>query len=103
MDGIDGFIEVLSEHRRLRVRWSMEAVEDLRAVHNIDAERELTAILAREMAMEIDREIIRDLNIQQTARNLPEINIEIMPWFNPVPWPRCSDYRPKVNWLKEGF
>lgn len=47
--------------RKLKAVWSREAAEDLRAFHNIDAEKALTDILAKEINAEIDREILQDL------------------------------------------
>lgn len=47
--------------RKLRARWSPELSQDIQAYHNIDAEAELTALLSEQIAMEIDREILREL------------------------------------------
>jgi hypothetical protein len=47
--------------RRLKALWSSEAAEDLRAFHGVDAETEMVAVVAQEIALEIDREIIQDL------------------------------------------
>lgn len=47
--------------RRLKALWSSEAAEDLRAFHGLDAETEIVSIIAQEIALEIDREIINDL------------------------------------------
>lgn len=47
--------------RKLRARWSPELAQDVQAYHNIDAEAELTALLSEQIAMEIDREVLRDL------------------------------------------
>jgi hypothetical protein len=47
--------------RRLKALWSSEAAEDLRALHGVDAEAEMVATIAQEIALEIDREIIQDL------------------------------------------
>ena len=47
--------------RKLKVRWSIEAQQDLMAYHGLNVEAELTAQAARELAIEIDREIIQDL------------------------------------------
>jgi len=47
--------------RKLKAVWSFEAQQDLRSQHNLDAEAELTQILAKEINLEIDREIITDL------------------------------------------
>jgi len=41
--------------------WSREAAADLRAMHNIEAENELTALLAEEISREIDKEVLKDL------------------------------------------
>jgi len=47
--------------RRLKSLWSSEAAEDLRALHGVDAESEMVATTANEIALEIDREIIGEL------------------------------------------
>lgn len=47
--------------RRMKMLWSAEAVEDLRALHGVDAESEIVSNAAQEMALEIDREIIQDI------------------------------------------
>lgn len=52
---------ITAKTRKLKAVWSFEAQQDLRSQHNIDAEAELTQILAKEINLEIDREIITDL------------------------------------------
>jgi hypothetical protein len=52
---------VTAERRALKANWSVEAANDLKALHNLDVEAELTAVLADEIRFEIDREIIEDL------------------------------------------
>ena len=54
--------------RKLKTSWSLEAAQDLKAVHNIDAEATLTDLLGDEMVAEIDREIINDLIIASSVR-----------------------------------
>ena len=54
--------------RKLKTSWSLEAAQDLKAVHNIDAESTLTDLMADEMVAEIDREIINDLIIAAAIR-----------------------------------
>lgn len=54
--------------RKLKTAWSLEAAQDLKAVHNIDAESTLTDLMADEMVAEIDREIINDLIIAAAIR-----------------------------------
>jgi len=54
--------------RKLKTSWSLEAAQDLKAVHNIDAEATLTDLLGDEIVAEIDREIINDLIISASVR-----------------------------------
>jgi hypothetical protein len=53
--------EIAAVTRKLKAVWSYEAQQDLRSQHNLDAEAELTAVLAQEINLEIDREVITDL------------------------------------------
>lgn len=59
---------VSSITRKLKTSWSLEAAQDLKAVHNIDAESTLTDLMADEMVAEIDREVINDLIIAAAIR-----------------------------------
>ena len=56
--------DIVNKNRKLKAIWSMESQQDLRACHNLDAERELTEILAREIQAEIDKEVLADLRSQ---------------------------------------
>ena len=53
--------DIAAKTRKLKAVWSYEAQQDLRSQHNLDAEAELTAVLAQEINLEIDREILTDL------------------------------------------
>lgn len=53
--------EIVAKTRKLKAVWSYEAQQDLRSQHNLDAEAELTAVLAQEINLEIDREVLTDL------------------------------------------
>lgn len=53
--------EIAAKTRKLKAVWSYEAMQDLRSQHNLDAEAELTAVLAQEINLEIDREVLTDL------------------------------------------
>ena len=55
--------EIVAKSRKLKAAWSYEAQQDLRSQHNLDAEAELTAILAQEINLEIDREVLTDLRL----------------------------------------
>ena len=52
---------VSARTRKFRALWTLEAAQDLRAYHNLDLERELTDLLGKEIALEIDRELIEDV------------------------------------------
>lgn len=53
--------QIGAKTRKLKAVWSYEAQQDLRSQHNLDAEGELTAVLAQEVNLEIDREVLSDL------------------------------------------
>lgn len=52
---------VIAQERKLKVRWTPELAQDLNAYHSLDAEAELTQVMADQVAMDIDAEIIVDL------------------------------------------
>lgn len=58
---------VEAEPRRLKALWSSEAAEDLKAFHGEDAETEMVAAVAQEMALEIDREVIQKMFAASTG------------------------------------
>mgnify|MGYP003345083398 FL=1 len=53
--------EIVAKTRKLKAVWSYEAQQDLRSQHNLEAEIELTSVLAQEINLEIDREVLTDL------------------------------------------
>jgi hypothetical protein len=54
-------ITVNVAERPIRARWSPEVAQDIAAFHHIDAEAELTRLLADQLAQEIDREVLDQL------------------------------------------
>lgn len=50
---------VSTTERKLRIRWTKESEQDMRAYHKIDVESELVKVASMEMNYEIDREILR--------------------------------------------
>lgn len=54
-------VAVTAEARKLKAKWTPELAQDLNAYHNLDAEVELTQILAEQIAIDIDREILSQL------------------------------------------
>jgi len=59
-------VTVTANTRALKAEYSVELAQDLKAVHGLDAESELTNILSAEILAEINREVVR--NIYQQAK-----------------------------------
>lgn len=55
-------MSVIAKSRALKAEYTVELAQDLRAVHNLDAESELANIVSSEILAEINREIIRKIN-----------------------------------------
>lgn len=53
---------VEAKSRQLKAQYSIELAQDLKAVHGLDADTELQNILAEEIMLEIDREVIQWIN-----------------------------------------
>lgn len=55
---------VTATSRQLKAEYTMELAQDLKAVHGLDAETELANILSAEILAEVNREVIRTVNIK---------------------------------------
>ena len=55
---------VTAKSRALKAEYTMELAQDLKAVHGLDAEAELANILSAEILAEINREVIRTINMK---------------------------------------
>ncbi|WPH68200.1 major capsid protein [Klebsiella phage ValerieMcCarty02] len=51
-----------AKSRQLKAQYSIELAQDLRAVHGMDADAELSSILATEIMLEINREVVDWIN-----------------------------------------
>jgi len=60
-------VTVTARSRALKADYSLELAQDLKAVHGLDAEAELSNILAAEILAEINREVIRTINTAAVA------------------------------------
>ena len=60
-------VSVVAKSRALKAEYSLELAQDLKAIHGLDAETELANILTTEVLAEINREIIRTINVTATA------------------------------------
>jgi hypothetical protein len=56
-------VSVVARSRALKAEYTMELAQDLKAVHGLDAEQELSNILSTEILSEINREVVRSVNI----------------------------------------
>jgi hypothetical protein len=59
-------VTVTALTRAMKAEYTMELAQDLKAIHGLDAETELTNILSAEILSEINREIVRTINITAT-------------------------------------
>jgi hypothetical protein len=59
-------VTVTAVTRALKAEYTMELAQDLKAIHGLDAETELANILSAEVLAEINREIVRTINITAT-------------------------------------
>jgi hypothetical protein len=58
---------VTAKTRALKAEYTMELAQDLKAIHGLDAESELANILSAEILAEINREVIRTINVKAKA------------------------------------
>jgi hypothetical protein len=56
-------VSVTARSRALKAEYTIELAQDLKAVHGLDAETELANILQSEILAEINREVIRAINL----------------------------------------
>jgi hypothetical protein len=60
-------VAVTAKSRALKAEYTMELAQDLKAVHGLDAEQELANILSAEILAEINREVVRQINLTATV------------------------------------
>jgi hypothetical protein len=56
-------VTVTAKSRALKAEYTMELAQDLKAIHGLDAETELSNILSAEILAEINREVVRTINV----------------------------------------
>jgi hypothetical protein len=54
-------VTVTAKSRALKAEYSIELAQDLKAIHGLDAETELSSILSAEILAEINREVVRTI------------------------------------------
>lgn len=60
-------VTVTARGRALKAEYSMELAQDLKVIHGLDAETELANLLVTEVLAEINREIVRTINVTAVA------------------------------------
>jgi len=60
-------VTVTAQSRALKAEYSLELAQDLKAIHGLDAETELSNILSTEILAEINREVIRTVYTSAVA------------------------------------
>lgn len=61
---------VIARPRKMKARWSLESAFNLRTLHGLEAEVELTSAVGAEIRFEVDREVILDLTNAVPSFNL---------------------------------
>jgi len=56
-------VTVTAKSRALKAEYSIEMAQDLKAIHGLDAEQELSNILSTEILAEINREVVRTIYV----------------------------------------
>ena len=72
---------VTAKTRALKAEYTMELAQDLKAVHGLDAESELANILSAEILAEINREIVRTINVKAKL-GAQQSNVAVKGTFN---------------------
>lgn len=71
--------------RKLQAGWTIEAMQDLKAQHNLDLESELTQVVSAEIVQEIDSEILSDLlALAGTVGTFDYATIGLGPQYQPA-------------------
>jgi len=66
-------ISVTAKSRALKAEYTLELAQDLKAIHNLDAESELSTILSTEIMAEINREMIRKINFSAKSGSQTDV------------------------------
>ena len=87
-------VTVTAKSRALKGEYTMEMAQDLKAIHGLDAETELSNILSSEVLAEINREVIR--TIYNNAKTGAQTNVASAGTFD-------MDVDSNGRWMVEKF
>jgi len=104
---------VVAQTVKMKAVWTYEAQQDLRSAHNMDAEAELTAVLAHELTMEMDKQAL--VNITNGAGLKKEVDFSYLSGEMTDKWAAVQEllidlarenqdlyHRPFPNWIVVG-
>ena len=60
-------VQVTALTRKLKAEWTREIAQDMKAIHGLDMKQEMINLLSTEMVAEINREILRTVNLTAVA------------------------------------
>ena len=65
-------VTVSAKSRALKAEYSMEIAQDLKAIHGLEVENELSNLLSTEILAEINREVVRTINVTALQGSLTD-------------------------------
>ena len=72
-------IRLIAKRRSLRVKWSPEFEQDLKALFDVDVQAEIVNIMGQQIAIDIDQEIINDLLFYANAYQRNQLSFSKYP------------------------
>jgi hypothetical protein len=98
-------VTVSAKTRALKAEYSLELAQDLKAIHGLDAETELSNILSAEILAEINREVVRSVIITAekgategtTASGIFDLDTDSNGRWSALQMAGVLDYAPALN------
>ena len=91
---------VIARPRKMKARWSLESAFNLRTLHGLEAEVELTSAVGAEIRFEVDREIILDLSNAVPSFNLAPAWSKSKVFTDTDPYTSASGARDTVGYTE---
>lgn len=91
---------VIARPRKMKARWSLESAFNLRTLHGLEAEVELTSAVGAEIRFEVDREIILDLTNAVPSFNLAPAWSKSKVFVDTDPYTSASGARDTVGYTE---
>jgi len=91
---------VIARPRKMKARWSLESAFNLRTLHGLEAEVELTSAVGAEIRFEVDREIILDLTNAVPSFNLAPAWSKSLTFVDSAPYSTATGARDTVGYTE---